>query len=152
MSKNKKNTSIDKIDYSFSNNDWFLQLLVSLVNGKSGVSFSITLNIGGSIISGDMISGQEYFETFADSVSKGLELSGLESVAPRTREAFLKFAEIYNKDNPNDNEINKRQPSFIHLKNTKFFHPGKPPIPDGEGFLWRGRISEIGGFSLGKLV
>jgi len=43
-------------------------------------------------------------------------------------------------------------PSYIHLKNTNFCD-GQAKIPYGNtGTWWRGRISEVQGFTSGKLI
>jgi hypothetical protein len=51
--------------------DWFLQLLVKIVNGKDDMAFPITLNVSGIIISGELVSGHRYFEGFAKDFKEG---------------------------------------------------------------------------------
>ena len=59
------------LDYSIKV-DWFLQSLVDLVN-KVKIEFPITLNVGGHLISGELISGQKYFEKLAEIASSGFK-------------------------------------------------------------------------------
>ncbi len=57
----KKEIDIKNAQIKYSLPDWFLQELVSITNdlpGKGGPS--ITLNTGGIIVSGSLISGKDY--------------------------------------------------------------------------------------------
>jgi len=40
---------------------------------------------------------------------------------------------------------------YIHLRNAHFIVPGAHHAPNGKGVLWRGRMSEISGFNLGRM-
>ena len=40
---------------------------------------------------------------------------------------------------------------YIHLADARVFHPGQPGMP-GNGMLWRGRLKDISGWSLGLLA
>src|SRR5690554_2927731 len=65
--------------------DWYLQNLVSVVNG-SNISFGITLFVEGVVISGTLVSGKKYFETFADEFSSAYP--GDDEVREGIRQAF----------------------------------------------------------------
>ena len=131
----------------FNTSDWFLQTLVGMSN-NSDVSFSITLNVGGVLVSGELIGGEEYFNGFAND----LKMAGLPANAA---DLFKKFGDIYVKQreqkeaNQDDNTI--PPPQYIHLKNARIFHPGGNPIPTNRGVWWRGRLDAVDGFILGSL-
>ena len=46
----------------------------------------------------------------------------------------------------------EENPKYIHLKNAQIFVPGNLPLPSKEGIYWRGKLSDVNGFSIGKLV
>jgi hypothetical protein len=86
----------------------------------------IILSVRGMLINGELISSTTYFK------------------------------ELFEENNGNE-EKEAEQPvseerHFIHLRNAKFFMTGSTAIPgEGSGFLWRGRLTAIDGFTLGKL-
>jgi hypothetical protein len=120
--------------------DWFLQNIVEMVNSTNITSIGFTVLTHGFLVSGDLIGGKEYFREF------GTEMSMISTTPQDTIEAFSKIG-----DNVYSDENRDGDPSYVHFKDAKFFHPNGKPIPDNRGVLWRGRISEISGFSLGKL-
>ena len=53
--------------------DAFLQFLVNLVNNGSQIeSIGVTLQMGGMLVSGSIVSGAEYFDRFAASFTNSL--------------------------------------------------------------------------------
>jgi len=98
--------------------DWFLQSLVALSN-KYDFELTITLTIGGSLVSGKLISGKKYFEKLAETVSEAMPAGNQEAVI----NFFAKPAEtIYGKDNQQD--PNNKSPQYIHLENAYIWAPG----------------------------
>ncbi|MFL1806044.1 gas vesicle accessory protein GvpU [Plesiomonas shigelloides] len=138
MSEEKNEvTQVIRID----DKDWFLQSLVNMANGGV-LSFGITLNVGGFLVSGELIGGKAYFEGFGSDFASGLSDS---SIADQVKASFAQHGEIYS-----SNE-NPSPPAYIHLKDARFFNSNGNPIPGNRGVWWRGRISEVDGFSLGSL-
>jgi len=130
--------------------DYFLQDLVDKVN-KTGFPFGITLNVGGTIISGTMITGREFFENISKMVVENLEDFDPD---PKLTEAFTHFFNKYEGIYPIPFEKDKKEEepleiAFIHLKNAKFYQEGNPIIPGNVGAYWRGRLDKIDGFSFG---
>jgi len=125
--------------------DWFLQNLVSFSNDW-GIEMGITLQVSGVLVSGTLISGAKYFDEFAEQFSGGFKEES------ELRVSFYKlissYKNIYEVESQEAN--NRPAPEYIHLKNTKFFQPGQKAIPTNNGVLWRGRIREVGGFTLGS--
>lgn len=125
--------------------DWFLQRLVATVN-STNIEFGITLFVEGAIISGLLVGGQKYFETFAQEFADNYP--GDDEGKENIRQAFASHAGIYTDENPDD----RPPPQFIHLINSKCFSAGDEPLPSNRGVLWRGKIKAVSGFSLGSLT
>ena len=125
--------------------DCFLQLLVNMANNY-GFEFGITLQVSGFLVSGVLIGHKAYFEAFAEDFSSAFPVEDAEK--SHVRSTFAKIGET------DKNEDNNEPPlwQYIHLKDTRFFNTSGNPIPKDKGVLWRGRISEIGGFTLGSLT
>ncbi len=119
--------------------DWFLEFFVSIAN--QGVTLGITLNVHGTLISGNLIGGKEYFEL----LSKSLVDSGSDMGKA------LAAAVVQGKDRY-DQSIQEEPVNFhyIHLKNAKVFNSNKNPMPT-DGMLWRGRLNSVDGFTIGEL-
>jgi len=49
-----------------------------------------------------------------------------------------------------EDKSNRPPPQYIHLSGAKFFNPEGNSLPTNQGVLWRGRVTEIGGFNLGS--
>lgn len=141
MSNEKKIEELDEKQISDAPvEDWFLQTLVELSSKKVG--FGITLNVGGALVTGKIISAPDYFEATGQLLAEDIDDS---EVAETFSNMFMPFAEDSRKS------LLKYDPAFIHLKDAKFFSGSTNPIPGSGGFLWRGRISQIIGFHLGVL-
>lgn len=139
MSNETKNKEVER---HLAREDWFLQTLVDTVN-RSELSFGITLNVGGFLISGTLISGKSYFEGFGGDFASGCNNV---KTAQSIKETFAKCGNIYKED-----QENLPPPAYIHLKDARFFNTSGRPIPGNRGVWWRGRISEVQGFVLGSL-
>jgi hypothetical protein len=123
--------------------DWFLQNLVDFAN-KYNMAIGITLNVGGFLISGLLISGKEYFQGFASDFASGVKEKEL---AETVKELFSKYGDIYKEQEG----IEIPLPIYIHLKEARFFNTAGGPIPGNRAVWWRGRISQVQGFILGNL-
>lgn len=140
--------------------DWFLQQLVELCNTSAvGFGFGITLTVGGTIISGNVVTGRRYFEAMAEDFGRGLAkaldgLAGAKEARDRTvalmKRLVGKAAENYGP--PKDGE-NPPPVHYVHLENARIFHPGAEPLPghEGEGTWFRVRVDRIDAFTFGLL-
>ncbi|MGG6317657.1 hypothetical protein ACQ5SB_14615 [Stenotrophomonas geniculata] len=133
------------IDLSRRYPDKLLHELVDLAH--LGFGFGVTLMVGGSLISGNVVSGRKYFEALMEqSIGKAVN-------NPRLVEAlkarFQPFLDLY-PESP-ESEIPDRPPSFIHLEGARFYAPmnSKPLMEDG--VLWRGHINDVSGLFFGTL-
>ena len=131
----------------FNNSDYFLQILVKACN-TSDLSLSITLNVRGLLVSGDLIGGEQYFDCFASDMKDA-------GMSAEDADLFKKLGGIYTKQKEQikDKKYDETAPppQYIHLKNAQICLPGGSPIPTNRGVWWRGRLEAIDGFHLGKL-
>ncbi len=123
--------------------DWFLQTLVATANRKGG-SMGVTLLVGGTIVSGTIVSHEDYFENLGDEVEQGFKAAGGEAVS--------ELADIFRNIG---HDLEKRlaeapptNPAFIHLRDALIILPNKA-LPENRRVWWRGRISQVDGFLLG---
>lgn len=125
--------------------DAFLQFLVNLVNNGSQIeSIGVTLQMGGMLVSGSIISGAEYFDSFATNFTSSLDT--LDADTRKTvRSSLAELGDVFRLPQPVD-----PLPNYIHLANALFFTADGTPIA-GQPTLWRGRTSAVDGFILGRL-
>jgi hypothetical protein len=126
--------------------DWFLQSLVNKAD-QSDLEVGITLQVSGMLVSGSLVSGRKYFEGFAADFSSWFanDPGAVESI----KKSFSSYGETYKADTETYDD--SPPPQYIHLKNARFFNTVGDPIPANKGVWWRGRLCEVGGFSLGSL-
>ena len=135
---------MEKTDIAYT--DSLLEILIRIKEDleerkEEHLDFSITLNVGGMLISGDLISKDTYLKDF---------LGG--AILEKFQEAEEKDESLKQEMEEIDKEAKERPYNFIHLKNTKFFIPGQPPVPfEQQDTLWRGKLSCVDGFVMGKL-
>lgn len=124
--------------------DYFLQALVELVNGAAdgGLSFGITLQMGGLLVSGTVIAGDKYFEQFGET------FAGAFDNGDRVKQAIARFGDRY-RDGRAGQAANDAGVGYIHLENCRF---GDVNALSHFAPLWRGRIAEVDGFFLGLLA
>lgn len=118
--------------------DWFLQDLARWAN-QMNISFGITLHTPAGIVSGTVISHQTYFKEFAQQFAGPWAGESEEKL----RELITSFGE------PPEDDTSDSKFQFIHLKEAQFYSPGQNPIP-AQGVLWRGKISSVSSFNLGR--
>jgi hypothetical protein len=117
--------------------DSILEFFVLAAN-KHGFSLDITLNVNGAVISGTLVSAKDYFDSLSETFEDGNE------VAQKISEQLAKAGESIESKN-------EAEAQFIHLKNTKVYCGDSKPTPSEGKILWRGKLSEIDGFFLGRI-
>lgn len=126
--------------------DLVLQDLVGIVNRFPASAFGITLFVGGSVVTGMLISAQEYFERYASVWREALKETP--DVAERIANGWAALGSKH----ANEAQENPRGPfHFVHLRDALIL-TGDTLYPSSGGFLWRGRISQVAGFSIGVLA
>jgi hypothetical protein len=93
---------------------------------------SITLNVGGILITGIIISQKLYMQLFMDGIIQDI----------------LDTAKASG-DLPNPDGLDDNSEDFIHLASARFWLPAHQLDPVN-GVLWRGRIDSVDGFTLGE--
>jgi hypothetical protein len=132
---------------NFIQPDWFLQMLVKMVNA-SDAKIGVTLQVSGFLVSGYLVGGASYFDGFAAAFASGLHSDQM--AAETIRKAFSSYGErIYKSADTTEDAAAPL--AFIHLKDARFFNTSGKPIPANGGVWWRGRLSEVSGFVLGSL-
>lgn len=128
MGKNNTSTDYKRIDPLLPLLMDISEQLASQDSDSPGIA--ITLNVGGILVSGTLISKEIYLkEIYKGAIWKALDKQTNEQEREPQTERL-----------------------YIHLKNSRFYFPGQHPIPkDGDGVLWRGKLSSVDGFILGGL-
>lgn len=124
--------------------DTILQLLVDMVNADQLPNIPVTLNVGGLLVSGYLVSVRNYFVQLMETLSGGG--SGSKPDFATLWETTPAAAQV------REPKWDKHEPSarFVHLRNAVIFYPGGgPSVTAGEGILWRGRVDAVDGFMLG---
>ena len=119
--------------------DWFLTSLVSIVN-KFDLQPSITLFVGGLMVSGQLMSDKRYFEELGRRWDAAL--GGRIGESPPEE-----FAEPFK-----DGAASPETPSYIHLQGARMSIPGVRSSRSSEPIYWRGRLSAVDGFFIGELT
>jgi len=124
--------------------DWFLQFLVNLAN-KNQFELDITLTVGGFLISGTLAGVRQYFDDLGAYFASPFDNKKSSEIVSAT---FQKIGDQCACVSPSEQT---ETPSYIHLKNARFFNAAGKPLGPEEGCWWRGRLSEVQGFSPGKV-
>jgi hypothetical protein len=130
----------------FAAADWFLQHLVSHVNDFP-VELPITLQVSGMFVSGQLVSDARYFEGIAGDSAHGL--AAHPEIAESVRKSFNSVGPAIGKTDSNAVAPGPA-PHFLHLQNARFSGATAKHTDKAEGIWWRGRVSEVDGFSLGQ--
>jgi hypothetical protein len=128
---------MEMITAAASSKDSVLEFFVHASN-KHDFALDITLNVNGAVISGTMVSAKEYFDALSETFEDGSE------VAQKLSEQLSRASESV--ESNGDAEAH-----FVHLKNTKVYIGDSKSTPSKGQILWRGKLSEINGFFLGKI-
>ncbi|WP_409274780.1 gas vesicle accessory protein GvpU [Neobacillus sp. SCS-31] len=118
--------------------DNVLEVFVQAAN-KHNYNLDITLNVKGAVITGTLVSAKEYFE----SLSQAFEDGG--DIEEKLSEMLINAGEAADSD-AHDTA------NFIHLTNTRVYCGDSKSTPSKGEFLWRGKLSEVDGFFLGRIV
>lgn len=146
----------DRLDIALAHvvPDRLLLMLVNIVNDAGELEIGITLDVSGVIVSGLLISAQRYFELLNEAVQTAgsPESAGLREALG---DAFMAMAKSYRADEftveteAEQVALELVLTSYIHLRNAEVHAPGGPGHLAPA--LWRGRLSQVSGWSLGAL-
>jgi hypothetical protein len=130
---------------SVQNIDWLLQTFVEEANLIDDEFVSITLNVSGMIISGTLISASQYFRGISEFFLNPGEEPKEGSWASWLRERGEEIKSRHQGD-----ELNPA--AYIHLKDARVHSNNQRPLPSNQGVWWRGKLSDVNGFWIGRLL
>ena len=115
----------------------------------SNARVPLTLQMHGSIVSGDLVGAPAYYYLQAKWTVQMFNLN--EQRAADTMERGLKQGEHVR--NQRTNSLVYMDPEFLHLINA-FYLAGSSFMPGAKnsGFVWRGKIKDVSGWNLGKFA
>ena len=130
--------------------DWLLAWMINFA--ERGLELGVTLNVGGALITGNLIGGRKYFETLGN-LMQNANFTGFE-VDPEFKTNmgtnFAMWKDLY----PKTEDIKADdvpRPSYIHLARAHIVLKNVP-LTSGDGVpLWRGKLSSVDGFTIGTL-
>lgn len=129
---------IDPADF-YSGPDWLLRQLVEMVNQSDGPDnrTSVTLVVNGSVVTGQIVPAWRWFELQAERVRGASPDSNMgeffEALVPHMKQAAG----------------SEEWPSYVNLADAHYLMADDLLRRD-EGFLWRGRLVHVSGWSLGS--
>jgi len=124
-------------DETIERKDWFLQSIVNIANTSSTEenNLNIVLCVNGFLVSGEIISGKDFFDLYLKPTEEEQKENQLIKVYSTLEEKF--YSEKSDEEDP-----------FVHLKNVKF---SQNNITSNENIIWRIRISQVSGYSLSNM-
>ena len=122
------------------------QLLRHLVLRADTTEFgiSVTLNIHGTVVTGEIISEKSFLNSIGNLIDEFHAANAKdEEELDTVKEHFREFINqiISDKSDYSNND-------FIHLQNAAVYPDGHNPMHVG---MWRGKITSIDGFSIGYI-
>jgi hypothetical protein len=125
-----------------------LDTLVDIAN-RSHVPLGITLFVHGLVITGEMISQREYFAEQVETVARLLEPAGVDVGTAEGRTAGAARPPSEGGRREEDAPLEEPgEPEFVHLRNARLLTGGAIVPKGGPGFLWRGRVLAVDGYSV----
>jgi hypothetical protein len=127
------------LEFDYTQKDAFLTSLVDMAN-EGTASMGLTLFVSGTIISGTLIGAKQFFNELADLIVAS-ELTPSAGDSP-----FSASLRELGGDIENSAKASALVPHYIHLKDARVVNLSELNSPST---LWRGRLAQIDGFSLG---
>ncbi|MFF1546063.1 hypothetical protein [Streptomyces sp. NPDC058291] len=117
-----------------------LQMLVRLIGQDPEAALPITLVVGGGFLHGDLISHEAWTTEWARSL-RSFDGPGAQLLKRFPEQVDQAVADKQGRPGP------QRLPQWIHLRDaTGAAGTGRPVVMP----LWRGRLADVAGWSLGK--
>jgi hypothetical protein len=149
-----KDENLDKpaiVEEKNADPDGALVDLVELVNRIGTLEMGVTLHVSGTVISGILTSGRNYFETVA---KRFREHATQAEIGEAFAEKYERIAAFYKEDEVNKDDLGRQgdpvfnKTTYIHLRDATVHTTGDSvPLPPT---LWRGRLSHVSGWSIGN--
>jgi len=116
---------------------------------ERGLALPLTLCVKGVVLAGDLISSETYGNKMIELLNvfeKDFDSNIPEDRIKKYKDIFFEYSDLMKKPN---NEA-KSNPKYIHLENIAIRNGQGPKLTVSN--LWRGKISAIDGFFIGKNV
>ena len=121
-----------------------------LIFAESNIRVGVTIVISGAIVTGTVISGKEYFESLARSIASAT-IQGDTDTLRMMSDIWGGFSREY--ERPDGVEGWTPPFDYIYLREARYYAPGQTPLPDtGDGMLWRGKVADVSGVSVGDFA
>ena len=134
----------NQTDPTVPNRDTVLAALTATTN-QSGSSFTITLTVGGTLITGTLVADHVWMRRQAD-------LFGQSEGGKRFADFFSHITELtQSRALAELEEDDSAEPIYIHLLNAQTLAGNNAHYPDDGTGMWRGRLASVDGWSLGRL-
>lgn len=124
--------------------DAILQDFVRVVN-KFDLGIGITLTVGGNLVTGQLISSTKYFKLCKERFAA----AGGDSDLAQQLSSFMAKHEDDSRAYMASGDDS--QPVYIHLENARMYGPNANRQADLKIDLWRGRLTEVSGFTIGSI-
>lgn len=126
--------------------DWLLRMLVRLIERHDENSMGVTLNVAGAAITGTLVSRSRWLKELAK------EGGTLATLVEGVQEALAAFEKPEQDQSEQDDDSDSGTVyNYLHLLDAHIISGGQATIPTGDGMHWRGRLSEVAGFSVGSI-
>lgn len=142
--------------------DPMLRILVNVANGMKSPDdkIGITLTVQGLVVSGDLISASRWVEEMASKPGIGLlerlftQYRDMIDEAQQEERAAMKSVKEDDLEALKTHDEKYPAAQFIHLKKSEIYGSGEhgKSIPADAQAYWRGRLSEVSGWTLGRLT
>ena len=128
----------------YENIDGLLEMFVNLANNAS-LEIGITLQVGGIIVSGILISGKKYFQGLACELRANASIN---LAAEAIQNAMNDMSTAYVLSDNSE----MLEPKFIHLREARILLSSPSNFSsDIRVAYWRGKLDCVEGFVLGEL-
>ncbi len=125
---------------------WFLPSLVEVAKA-SGLRPTVTLHLGGLLVTGELIDGKTYFDELVVGVDETITDP---SVKSRLKTVLSEFGDRYN--HPPPAVPPPAEPEHIHLRGAKVMDVNGACLPVAGGASWRIQLSAVQAFTLDLLT
>lgn len=129
---------------------------------------ALILTLGGQVVSGFLIPSWQWFEEVTEISARALAENGGDAGAESIEGTLARLASVArikdrdemlaSRDALEALPIDVRKtvyeastPDYIHLRGARVFSPGAGMLPTNRPLHWRGRLSEVAGWSFGVL-